>query len=455
MTEADLEVDLVVVGAGMAGLSTAGFAAEHGATVLVVDKAPDIGGSAVLSGTTLWTAPTMEAFDELCPQGNRELGRVLVERFPAALEWVRSTGVEFTGERSVVRLGRGYRFDVLSYLKHCRSTVERSGGWVLPGHAVHRLLVEGGRVVGVELAETDGPSRIASPAVVLATGGFQGDEELRRRHLAGGRPMLLRANPFSAGDGLRMAEAVGAGTVGDLSTFYGHCIAAPITSFEPGDFGRLALQYSAEGVVVNRAGERFVDESRGDHVTAQELVRQQDGRGLVVVDRRVLRSPSLGASRLLAGPDYIERSVEEVFGDPRRAGAHVATASDVDSLGDAVTRWGFDGPELARTVRRFNAEIALDATGTPGRRWNRVPVNEPPFWVVEVQPAVTFSQAGLSVDKQARVRRPDGEPCPGLYAAGADVGGIYNGGYAGGLALALVFGLQAAQGVLAAQGRSA
>jgi succinate dehydrogenase/fumarate reductase flavoprotein subunit len=448
----DLDVDMLVIGAGMAGMSAAGYAAQHGARVLVVDKAPEIGGSSVLSGTTLWAAPTMDAFRELCPDGDMSLGQVLVDGFPAALDWVRSSGVEFSGERSVVRFGRGFRFDVLGFLAACRSNVEKSHGWVLPGKQVLRLLREGDRIVGAEVSDDDGISRIGSEAVVLATGGFQADPDLRREHLGHGSDILLRSNPYSTGDGLRLAREVGAGTAGEFSAFYGHSIASPVGAFGSGDFGRLAVQFSAEGVVVNRQGVRFVDESRCDHITAQLLVDQPDRRALVVVDRTILQSPSLGASRLVNGPETVERSVDEVFGDLQRAGAHVAVAEDLRALAYAVDAWSFDGAAMAESVLHFNEAIGRGSDLVPGRQWNRSPVVEPPFWAIEVEPAVTFTHGGVAVDDDARVLRPDGSPIDGLFAAGADIGGLYNGGYAGGLALALVFARQAARAFLA--GRS-
>jgi succinate dehydrogenase/fumarate reductase flavoprotein subunit len=115
-----LEADIVVLGAGMAGLTTAGYAASLGIRVIVLEKAPAVGGSAVLSGTMLWTAPDLQSFQELCPRGNDRLGEVLVTNFPALTEWLRSTGVEVDDPRTLLRYGRGQRFDVLTYFKRCQ-----------------------------------------------------------------------------------------------------------------------------------------------------------------------------------------------------------------------------------------------------------------------------------------------------------------------------------------------
>jgi succinate dehydrogenase/fumarate reductase flavoprotein subunit len=101
---------------------------------------------------------------------------------------------------------------------------------------------------------------------------------------------------------------------------------------------------------------------------------------------------------------------------------------------------------MAATASEYNRVLAAGdpAALTPPRRRKRNAVLEAPFHAIEVRPGVTFTHAGLRVDQDGAVLTPDG-PLSGLYAAGADIGGIYNGGYAGGLALATVFGLVAAE----------
>jgi succinate dehydrogenase/fumarate reductase flavoprotein subunit len=113
-------------------------------------------------------------------------------------------------------------------------------------------------------------------------------------------------------------------------------------------------------------------------------------------------------------------------------------------LGRQISRWGFNGTAAMATFEDYNRRVESNPDSLdPGRRWRRNALTHPPFHAIEVRPGVTFTEGGLRVDEHAAVLGPHGL-IEGLYAAGADVGGIFNGGYAGGLALATVFGLTAA-----------
>ena len=107
--------------------------------------------------------------------------------------------------------------------------------------------------------------------------------------------------------------------------------------------------------------------------------------------------------------------------------------------------WGFDPRPLRDTIARYNALVRDGSGTTPGRRWNRIAFGEPPFHAAEARPGITATQGGLRVDGDARVLDRTGAPIPGLFAAGADAGDFYRGGYAGSLSVAAVFGVSAAE----------
>src|ERR671924_256541 len=102
MTASATDADLLVLGAGMAGLTAAASAASRGARVLVLERSNELGGNAVLSAGYVWTTADMENFRRRCPRGDEQLGAVLMDGFPAAVEWVRSTGASVTEQRQVV-----------------------------------------------------------------------------------------------------------------------------------------------------------------------------------------------------------------------------------------------------------------------------------------------------------------------------------------------------------------
>jgi fumarate reductase flavoprotein subunit len=241
------------------------------------------------------------------------------------------------------------------------------------------------------------------PPVVLATGGYAVD--LARR-----RGLLLRGNRWSEGDGLAFARARGAAVAGDEGEFYGRNMPAPPARIGEDDFVRLAQLYGRHALVVDERGETFAPDppSWSETDLVQATARRPGGRAWYVVDARALRER------------VRERTVEEMIQAAEEAGARVRRADTLVGLG-----------------------LALPASEK---------LREPPFAAVPVQAAVTHTIGGLRVDTGARVLDGAGEPLPGLYAAGADVGGTATGGYASGLASALVLGLRAAETAAAAAG---
>jgi fumarate reductase flavoprotein subunit len=203
--------------------------------------------------------------------------------------------------------------------------------------------------------------------------------------LARERGLLLRANRWSEGDGLHLARARGAATAGDLEEFYGRAMPAPLAQVREEDFVRLAQLYGRFATVTSEDGEQVFegppDWSETDLV--QVIARWPGGRAWYVVE------PAAQRQKVRA------QTVAQMIEAARAAGA---------------------------TIRREGDRVS-----------------------VLVQASVTQTLGGLAIDERARVLAEDGSPVEGLYAAGADMGGISNGGWSSGLAAALVFGRIAAE----------
>ncbi len=226
---------------------------------------------------------------------------------------------------------------------------------------------------------------------ILATGGFQGSAELVERYIAPAAPLPLRSNPWSAGDGLRLGLERGAALSAGMDEFYGRNMAD--VELGPDGFVPLAQLYGRKARVVDERGEDVpVDPADWSETRlVQATARRPAASAWYVLD-----------DEALADPDVAER-VERA----RAAGGTVIPASDLP----------FQAPGGARLG-------------------------------VRVRAAITNTIGGLRIDARARVLREDGTPLDGLFAAGADAGGIATGGYASGLAAALVFGRVAAESTL-------
>lgn len=337
----------------MAGLAAAARARELGAEPVVLEKGNRPGGSMLLSSGVIWRYRTVEEFQAECPGGDPALQRVIVERLDEALEWLESLGAPVVERDTGNPRTIGMRFDT---------------------RGLEETLV---RIIGDDSVRLSW--RGQSPeqkALILSTGGFPA-------RLARERGLLLRANPWSKGDGLDLGLARGAETAGDLDEFYGRAMPAPPAKIDEQDFVRLSQLYGRFADVVAETGdERFEGEpSWSETDLVQVISRWPGGRAWYRVHEGKLRER------------VRDRTVAEMIDAARAAGAVVR--------------------------------------------------EEPPFTSVLVQASVTQTLGGLRIDERARVVGAEG-----LYAAGADVGGISTGGYSSGLAAALVFGRIAAEEAL-------
>ena len=438
-------VDLLVIGAGMAGLSAAARAVEDGASVVLVEKGRATGGSAAYAGF-VWTAPTVEVMREVNPDADERLARWLPEEYDGAVEWIRSLGVHVGELVTVLGYGRGRATDLANYLLACERMV-RDRGELLLRATTRRLVFEDGAVVGAEVEPAgEEPRTIRARSTLLATGGFAGDPDLRVEHIGpAARDLPLRANPHSLGDGMRLAAEAGAALSAPGAGFYGHLIPSNVSYTDPLEFTDLTFYHSEHGVLLNLEGRRFYDETLGDHLSTLAVLDQPESRALLITDQRVHEQWML--TPYVEGAETLDK-----FQLAYKRGARAAIADDIEEFEALPEEWGYLGGAARDALAEFN-EQCRNGNPAPGRELDGAPLVDPPYYVIEVIPAITFTFTGLRIDERARVLGGDGAPIPGLLAAGADAGGVFHRAYAGGLAAALVFGLRAAatatQGVVA------
>ena len=453
--------DLIVVGGGLAGLAVANRAAEGGLSVLVMERGaePDYFCNSRIAGGLLhvafrdMTRPADEIRASVADSVGRDggpataLSELLADDAGKVLAWLRAEGGAFVrgGAPEFMRWvmapprrrrggldwkGRGP--DAL--LRRLTRNLAARGGELRLGSPVEALAVKDGRVIGVQTAAGTERARF----VLIADGGFQDNPELVRRHLSPQPERLFRRGAGGGrGDGIAMAAAAGAATVG-MDRFYGHLLGLDA-------FGNDRLwpyptldSLAAVSLLVDGAGRRFCDEGLGGVFMANELARLEDPEGAAVVfDDRLWRED--------AADNRYPPALNPSF---PAAGGQVFEAPTVDRLAEILAM-----PALAGTVAAHNAGRHEPARTTG--RFPAKPIAEPPFRAIRAAAGITYSMGGLAIDRAARVLDAGGRPVPGLYAAGSAAGGLEGGpraAYLGGLAKAVATGLRAAEAMLAEGG---
>ena len=281
--------DLIVAGAGMAGLCVAAHAREQGADVLLLEKAARPGGSMLLSSGFVWRHREFDDFRRECPDGDPALQRLVHERLDADLDWLEGLGAHASTRETGNPLTTGRRFDPAGLTK----ALARRTGEIRTSEPLTELP--------------------ADVPVVLATGGFQADRDLVREHItleAG--ELLLRAAPGSAGDGLRLGLSAGAETSDGLNQFYGRNMPAPPATIPPGEFVTASQLYARHATVRNARGERFETRTWSEIDVVQWTARQPGARAWYSI------APDDMAQRVR------ERTVADMVESAERAGAPVA-----------------------------------------------------------------------------------------------------------------------------------
>ena len=487
--------DIIVVGAGNAAFCAALAAREAGASVLMLERAPEAengGNSRFTAGAFRFAYAGADDIRALCPdlpeeqvaitdfgtypeenfyddmfrltryRTDADLCERLVTESRATVQWLHARGIRFLpiyGRQAFEVDGRFRFWGGLTLeawgggpgLVDGHTGIARAAGIdIRYGARALGLVHDGHRVGGVRLKHDSRIETVAAGAVVLAAGGFQANPEWRTRYLGPGWELAkVRGSRFNTGDGIRMALEAGAASFGNWSG--GHAVA---WDYNAPEFGDLAVGDGFQkhsypwGVMVNAAGRRFVDEGADfrNYTYARygrTILEQPDGFAWQIFDAKVGH---------LLRDEYRIRQVTK------------AKADTLEGLADRLE--GVDRDAFLAEMAAYNAAVdtdtpfdptVKDGRATRGLAVNKTnwanPIAEPPFEAYRVGCGLTFTFGGLRIDPaSAQVLDADLAPIPGLYAAGELVGGLFWFNYPGGTGLTggAVFGRLAGRSAAAA-----
>lgn len=450
------ETDVLVVGAGIAGLVVAIETAEQGndLDVTVVEKGTRAGGTSRQSGGAFYCFEDLEAYRDRDPPGNTQLQETVVRRHEAAWDWLVDHGVplrevdiahndfenvlpevvDYLHRKPVRR-----RVDTHAMIDALVEALEAAGGALFLETPMQELQVSDGAVTGAVVRDGGNRTGIDADVTVLATGGYAANERLVEQHHVAGHTddLWLRASKWCTGDGLLAGKDVNAKFSKGMNDFYGKSMVTPPAEFSPFEYPAATAFYAPYCVGLNRHGERIADESASIHEKSviKAATREGYSRLYYIMDDRFAES-TIQVTR--------EQTVKDLLEQQRALGGNITSADSLEGLGAELSTWDVAGDRAVRTIEAYNAAIRNGTAETelqPPRRHVKLPIETPPFHAIEVQPSITLTLGGFDVTEEMQVKsRPNTgstfahagrDPDPdivgtidGLYAVGADVGNV-------------------------------
>lgn len=483
--EIEKTVDVVIVGAGAAGLTAGISASELGADVLIIEKGVSSAvsnganaGGPIAVGTKAQAAESedltmetlythMSAFAQSTI--NDALLRKALEVSGETVDMLDELGLTVTLRQDAYGVGFRARHKIaekgIDRTGVLEEEVRKNGGEFMFETTGEKVLVDSnGNVVGLEATQSDGTKvKINAKAVLLATGGYLGSKE-KITEKFGDITVNPLGNTLSTGDGINMALEVG--------------------GVEDKNFGIVANEFSASnekagiwskdsnqnlrfgiygGLLVNSEGNRFFNEQiMADEPLSAAEATLREGKYYAVLDEAYYTSvETVGIFETLGSPERWVAGVRNLSADAP-AGAHVKVLTEAraqldeaieqgwaykaDTIEELAEYFGLDN--LVETVKTYN-EMAVAGKDTQFYKDSvfLTPITEGPFYVFEYEPSAWCTIGGVKVDDSLRVVNSSNQPINGLYAAGMDAGSLFTAPYYDNEGSA--FGLSLASGTLA------
>ena len=440
-TSETLECDLVVVGAGGAGLTAAAQATEKGANVIVVEKMPLVGGNSLKATGGMNAAGTQyqaalditdsgvqEFIDDTMEGGHQlndiDLVTTMAENSSDAVDWLASIGAELPKVAATGGTVHKYlhepedgsavgSFLVAKLSDYC----DKIGVTVMLNTTATEILTEDGAATGILANDAEHDYTINAKAVILATGGFGANFDMMTQYDPSLANAVTTNHSGATGDGILMAQALGADTV-DMDQIQLH----PTVYQETGLLVSESVR-SMGGILVNSEGKRFTnDMSTRDAVSAAEL-EQPGAYAYIIFDQRIVDDLASTQKYIKSGLTVTADTYEDL-------------AKEMGLEGDAIA-------SFAATMDTWNASVAAGEDAEFGRNNGMdEDLSTAPFYAIKIAPGIHHTMGGIKINTNAEVINTDGDVIPGLYAAGETTGGVHGGNRIGGNAVCdfVVFG---------------
>ena len=445
-TPVELSCDVVVVGAGGAGLTASVLATQQGQNVILLEKMPFVGGNSLRAEGGMnaantkveaelgLTDSTVENFIADTMAGGHQLNNIdlvttMAENSAEAVDWLFSidaplTKVAATGGTSHKYLhkpddGRPVGEYLVEKLK---AQTEKLGIEVHVNTKATEILMENGQAVGVLAEDNEHTYTIRAKSVVLTTGGFGANFDL----MASYDPSLANAvttnHSGAQGDGIMMAQAVGADTV-DMEQIQLH----PTVIQADGTLVSESVR-SHGAILVNAEGKRFTNDMDFRDKVSQAELKQPGAYAYIIFDQALVDEVALTQKFIDRGFAISGKTYEEL-------------AQNMGLTGDAVKNF-------VNTMETWETYVAAGEDKDFGRsNVSMIDISTAPYYAIKIAPGIHHTMGGIKINTRAEVIDTDGNVIPGLFAAGETTGGVHGGNRVGGNAVCdfIVFGRIAGQ----------
>lgn len=441
--EETLTTDVVIVGGGGAGMSATIRTRMNGLDAVLVEKMPFIGGAASISGGQVVAqgSKLQKAFGvkddsvesmmkDFLANGNnlndREKLRLYAENVGATIDWLHDdVGVkivpnnlpflaEYSHRRAVEFQGGAGKM-----AEHLRQVIGSNGAKVLYNTKVEELIVENGAVVGVKAVDANSgvTYTIRAKKTLLTTGGYGNNKSMLTPEM---QKVLYYGPVSSTGDGLKMAQGLGAKTqLLQYGKRYPNGIEVAPGKAKSTIYANVGA-FDQAGILVNVEGNRFVNEKASNRHILEPMLKNANGQGYVFMDQKswegfYKRAPETGVSH--------EDMDKYLANDGKSAPLFVKGAT----IEEVAKKAGINADNLKATVAKYNGFVKAKKDADFGRpvEYMKAEISaEGPYYIVEQKPRFATTMGGVCTDDHLNIIREDGKVIPNLYAAGELVGGV-------------------------------
>lgn len=435
----ELSADVIVVGGGGAGMAAATRLAQLGKSVILVEKSGFLGGAISVSGGNQVVMGSQLQIDNGVAddsvesmvadfeanganKNNKEILTLFAENVGATTDWlVANCGITF--EEGLHQLGEyshnrelAYTGGGAGFAEAMRKAVEEAGVQVLLNTKAESLIADNGTVTGVKAASSDADYTLTAGDVVLATGGYGANKDMLTDEM---KSALYYGPASSTGEGIQMAQAVGAQTANmEYGKRYPNGIEVSEGMAKSTIAGNI-VGWTMSAILVNKDGNRVVNEKASNRTILEEELKQESGVLYLLLDAETFEAWKAKLAPAGISDADIEKYLEA-------NGTTTPVFAHGETLEEAAAAAGINADNLKATVEKYNGFVAKGSDDDFGRAASYLTktIGEGPYYIVEQKPRFATTMGGLVINTSMQVLNEAGEPISGLYAAGENCGQV-------------------------------